>query len=106
MALFPLPLHLFYFLTIHAHAGQLLHRGMVVGFGCLIWSLCAALFACSTSIAAALPAWALAGASLAFIVPNAQSLVADLYRPEKRGLAFGLMHLSASSGGLVAALAT
>jgi MFS family permease len=58
----------------------------------------------SSSLAAALPSWALAGASLALIVPNAQSIVADYHTPQTRGRAFGMMHLSASAGGMIGAL--
>ncbi|KAG7670244.1 hypothetical protein NADE_006506 [Nannochloris sp. 'desiccata'] len=76
----------------------------MIGIGCMIWSLCAVLFALSSSLAAALPSWALAGASLALIVPNAQSIVADYHTPQTRGRAFGVMHLSASAGGMIGAL--
>lgn len=70
----------------------------------MIWSLCAVLFASSTSLITALPSWALAGASLSFIVPNAQSLIADYHTPQTRGRAFGVMHLSASAGGMIGAV--
>lgn len=72
--------------------------------GCLFWGICAALFACSSSVATALPVWAMAAASLALIVPNAQSLIADYYESTSRGRAFGVMHLAASGGALIGAL--
>ena len=72
--------------------------------GCLLWGICSALFACTSSVATSLPIWAMAGAGLALIVPNSQSLIADYYNSESRGRAFGVMHFAASGGALVGAL--
>ena len=46
----------------------------------------------------------MAGAGLAVIVPNSQSLIADLHGTLERGRAFGTMHLTASVGGMAGAL--
>ena len=86
------------------YTGHALHRGHIVSFGCLLWGICSALFACTSSVAAALLIWAFAGVGLALIVPNAQSVVADYYECESRGRAVGVMHFAASGGGMVGAL--
>jgi MFS family permease len=84
--------------------GNSFHRGHIIGIGCLLWSLCAVTFALSTNLVTALPSWAFAGAALALIVPNAQSVIADYHTPQTRGRAFGVMHLSSSAGGMIGAL--
>lgn len=48
--------------------------------------------------------WSIAGIGLALIVPNAQSLIADVHAPEHRGQAFGKMHCFSFGGGASAAL--
>jgi MFS family permease len=48
--------------------------------------------------------WGFAGVGLALVVPNAQSLLADVYAPEHRGEAFGKMHCFSFGGGAMAAV--
>jgi MFS family permease len=85
-------------------AGHCAHRGRVIGTGCLLWALCAAAFAFSSSIHASLPLWALGGVGLALVVPSTQSLVADMSADAHRGRAFGAMHLASATGGMLGAL--
>jgi len=85
-------------------AGQHLHRGRVIGTGCALWALCAVLFASVSSLAAAICVWALGGVGLALVVPNTQSLTADMHDSKERGTAFGILHLCATLGGMLGAL--
>lgn len=54
-------------------AGHLLHRGRVVGCGCLLWSACTALFAACHSLHAGIAVWAVNGLGLALVLPNSQA---------------------------------
>jgi MFS family permease len=79
-------------------------RGRVIGAGCLLWAAFTALFACTSSLAAALPLVAVNGVGLALVIPSVQSLTADLTPPEARGRAFGRLWLTISCGGMLGAL--
>jgi MFS family permease len=63
-------------------------------------------FAFARSLAQGIAIWSVTGLGLAVIVPNVQSLTADLYPEGDRGKAFGTLHLTsalgASLGGLYA----
>eukprot|EP00887_Chlorella_sp_A99_P006616 scaffold3.g6616.t1 len=85
-------------------ARHCLHRGRVVGAGCLLWAASTALFAAAHSLAAGLPIWAVNGLGLALVLPNCQSLTADLFAPAARGRAFGLLSMTAALGGMGGAL--
>lgn len=85
-------------------AGYCLHRGKVVGCGCLLWSTCTALFACSHALPAGVAIWGVNGLGLALVLPNAQSLIADLFASTHRGRAFGMLYLTGALGGMAGAL--
>lgn len=52
--------------------GHLLHRGRVIGAGCLLWAACTATFAACGSLAAGAAVWAVNGLGLALVLPNTQ----------------------------------
>ncbi|EFN50878.1 hypothetical protein CHLNCDRAFT_141677 [Chlorella variabilis] len=79
-------------------AGHCLHRGRVVGCGCLLWSACTAAFAACNSLAAGVAVWGVNGLGLAL------SLTADLFSSAQRGRAFGVLYLTAALGGMLGAL--
>ena len=54
-------------------AGHCLHRGRVVGCGCLLWSACTAAFAACNSLAAGVAVWGVNGLGLALVLPNTQA---------------------------------
>ncbi|PRW59549.1 MFS general substrate transporter [Chlorella sorokiniana] len=85
-------------------AGHLLHRGRVVGAGCLLWAACTATFAACGSLAAGAAVWAVNGLGLALVLPNTQSLTADLFAAAARGRAFGALYLTSALGGMLGAL--
>ncbi|KAI3436365.1 hypothetical protein D9Q98_002418 [Chlorella vulgaris] len=85
-------------------AGHCLHRGRVIGCGCLLWSACTAAFAGCHSLGAGAAIWGLNGLGLALVLPNAQSLTADLFVAGQRGRAFGCLYLTAALGGLLGAV--
>ena len=53
-------------------AGHFLHRGRVVGAGCLLWAAMTASFAACHSLAAGAAVWAVNGLGLALVLPNTQ----------------------------------
>jgi MFS family permease len=79
-------------------AGHYYNRATVLSLGCFLWAAMAALFATATSLGAATALWAVNGLGLALLIPNAQSLVADYYRPVSRGKAFGGLFLAGAAG--------
>ena len=85
-------------------AGYHLHRGRVLGAGCLLWATATALFSLCSSLSAGASVWAVNGLGLALVIPTSQSLTADYYPPGSRGKAFGTLWLSASLGGMVGGL--
>jgi MFS family permease len=48
--------------------------------------------------------WSFNGAGLALLIPNAQSLIADYFKPVSRGTAFGALYLTGAVGGMLGAL--
>lgn len=54
-------------------AGHCLHRGRVVGAGCLLWAAMTATFAACTSLRAGVAVWAVNGLGLALVLPNTQA---------------------------------
>jgi MFS family permease len=62
-------------------AGHLLHRGRVVGAGCLLWAACTATFAACGSLAAGAAVWAVNGLGLALVLPNTQLFAEPHGRP-------------------------
>lgn len=84
-------------------AGHCLHRGRVVGAGCLLWSACTAAFAGCGGLASGAAVWAVNGLGLALVLPACQSLVADLFS-SARGRAFGLLYCTGALGGMAGAL--
>ena len=51
-----------------------------------------------------IPFWALNGVGLSFLIPTAQSLIADYNVSGHRGKAFGLLHFTGAVGGFLGAL--
>jgi MFS family permease len=48
--------------------------------------------------------WGVNGVGLALVLPNTQSLIADLFPAARRGRALGLLYLTAALGGMLGAL--
>lgn len=87
----------------HPLPGHCLHRGRVVGAGCLLWSACTATFAGCDGLASGAAVWAVNGLGLALVLPACQSLVADLFA-SARGRAFGMLYATGALGGMAGAL--
>ena len=87
-------------------SGYYWNRAAVIGVGATVWGCTMVAFAFATSLAQGIALWSITGLGLAVIVPNVQSLTADLYSEGDRGKAFGTLHLTsalgAAGGGLVA----
>lgn len=64
--------------------GHYHNRVHVLSAGCFLWAAFAAAFAFCSSFATGAIFWSLNGLGLALLIPNAQSLVADYYRPTSR----------------------
>ena len=94
------------FSPLGGFAGFYFNRAAVIGAGATVWGLTMVAFAFATSLAQGVALWSITGLGLAVIVPNVQSLTADLYAEGDRGKAFGTLHLTsalgAAGGGLVA----
>ncbi|MHA1310043.1 MAG: MFS transporter [Candidatus Helarchaeota archaeon] len=73
-------------------------RKKVLAVACFIWSIFTLLIAFSYSYIDMLIYRSIIGVGLAAIVPTAQSLLSDYFRPEKRGKAFGLLGLTGVFG--------
>jgi MFS family permease len=67
------------------------NRAYVISAGCAIWAVFTAAFSVCTSIDQGMMVWAFNGLGLAWMIPNGQSLIADLYDNEHRGTAFGAL---------------
>ena len=63
-----------------------------------------AAFSLSNSVASGAFFWAFNGVGLALLIPNAQSLIADYYKPVSRGAAFGALYLTGALGGMAGGL--
>lgn len=84
--------------------GHYMDRVTVLATGCFIWAAMAAAFSLCNSVATGALFWAFNGVGLAMLIPNAQSLIADYYRPVSRGTAFGSLYLTGAVGGMLGAL--
>jgi hypothetical protein len=72
-------------------AGHMYNRAYVIAAGCAIWAAFTAAFSVCTSIEQGMLIWAFNGMGLSWMIPNGQSLIADLYDNEHRGTAFGAL---------------
>lgn len=79
-------------------------RVTILSFGCFLWGLMAASFAMCNTLAWGAFFWSFNGAGLALLIPNAQSLIADYFKPVSRGTAFGALYLTGAVGGMLGAL--
>ena len=61
--------------------------------------MCTLGFSTARTLGSAIAFWAFNGLGLCLVVPNVQSLTADLYVEDQRGRAFGLLHLTSAAGG-------
>lgn len=68
-------------------------RKKVLAFGCIFWGVFTILFAFSVTFVDMIIYRLIIGVGLAVIVPTAQSIIADYFPPEKRGVAFGMLGL-------------
>lgn len=84
--------------------GHAFNRVGVLSMGCLVWGLAMGAFAVSTTLNQGIACWAFTGAGLCIVVPNAQSLTADLHEEAKRGAAFGTLHLTSALGAALGGL--
>lgn len=80
------------------------HRGTLISIGCVAWAGSCAVFATTQSIHVARLSWACNGFGLSLVIPNAQSLVADLFVATSRGSAFGMLFLTAQFGAMLGGL--
>lgn len=72
-------------------AGHYYNRARVMAVACLMWSLFTGLFAFSTNVHQGMALWAFNGLGLAWMIPNGQSMMADMYDATHRGRAFGVL---------------
>jgi MFS family permease len=84
--------------------GHYFDRVKVLSAGCFLWATMATGFALCNSVSTGATFWAFNGVGLALLIPNAQSLIADYYKPVSRGAAFGALYLTAALGGTFGAL--
>lgn len=61
-------------------------------------------FAMCNSVTTGAIFWAFNGVGLALLIPNAQSLIADYFKPVSRGTAFGALYFTGAIGGMLGAL--
>lgn len=61
------------------------------------------LFALCNTVRSGAFFWAFNGVGLGLLIPNAQSLIADYYKPLSRGKAFGGLYLFGALGGMLGA---
>lgn len=76
-------------------------RVKIIALGCAIWAVTAAAFGTTTSFSLGLLFWALNGVGIAAMIPNGESLVADFYSSQSRGIAFGMLFLTGNVGALL-----
>jgi len=84
--------------------GHYFNRVIILSIGCFIWAAMAAAFAMTHSVATGALFWAFNGFGLALLIPNAQSLIADYFKPVSRGAAFGALQMTGALGGMAGAL--
>ena len=84
--------------------GHAFNRVAVLSVGCLVWGAAMGAFALSTTLGQGIACWAVTGAGLCIVVPNAQSLTADLHEESRRGAAFGTLHLTSALGAALGGL--
>ncbi|GAB4823909.1 hypothetical protein N2152v2_010955 [Parachlorella kessleri] len=84
--------------------GHYINRIVVLTLGAAVWGTMTAMFSGCNSIKQGIPFWAMNGVGLSFLIPTAQSLVADYNVSGHRGKAFGLLHFTGAVGGFLGAL--
>jgi MFS family permease len=84
--------------------GHYYNRVIILSIGCFVWASMAAGFAITHSVATGALFWAFNGFGLALLIPNAQSLIADYFKPVSRGSAFGALQMTGALGGMAGAL--
>ncbi|CEM11780.1 unnamed protein product [Vitrella brassicaformis CCMP3155] len=81
-------------------------RNAVLGIGCIMWGIMTCIFASSSAFVLMFIIRALNGIALGSVPPVGQSLLADMYGENERGMAFGWAHSAASLGRLVGGVTT
>lgn len=84
--------------------GHTYNRVAVISLGCFVWGATMFGFAFSTTLAQGIIAWAITGLGLCLVIPNVQSLTADLYPEAHRGKAFGTLQMSSALGAALGGL--
>ncbi|CAL8470603.1 g10145 [Coccomyxa elongata] len=79
-------------------AGNVLNRIFLSAAGTLIWGITSVGIGSARNFSQAATFSSLNGIGLALVLSSVQSVLADIYRPEQRGLAFGIMLTAASVG--------
>ncbi|CAL5221985.1 g4269 [Coccomyxa viridis] len=80
--------------------GDKYNRIIIVAVGTFLWGIMTAAIGLSTTLPQAMAWAAFNGVGLAFVLPCAQSILADYYIPEQRGRAFGFMFTLAALGSM------
>jgi len=86
------------------YAGHTCNRVAVISVGCGVWAATMAGFAFATTLAQGIAYWAVTGFGLCLVIPNVQSLTADLHAEADRGTAFGTLHLTSALGAALGGL--
>ena len=86
------------------YLGHVFNRVAVISLGCFVWGATMFGFAFSTTLAQGIVAWAVTGLGLCLVIPNVQSLTADLYTEAHRGKAFGTLQMSSALGAALGGL--
>ncbi|CAL5220314.1 g2303 [Coccomyxa viridis] len=82
-------------------AGNALNRVILSAVGTVIWGVTSVGLGAAQSFAQAAAFASLNGVGLALVLPCVQSILADVYSPERRGLAFGLVLTTGAVGQIV-----
>ncbi|KAK9820962.1 hypothetical protein WJX81_000269, partial [Elliptochloris bilobata] len=81
--------------------GDRFNRKYIVAAGTVLWGCFAAGFGLSQTYSQVSAMAALNGVGLALVMPACQSLIADLYDPQQRGRAFGVIMTVAALGAML-----
>ncbi|KAL0055016.1 hypothetical protein WJX82_005813 [Trebouxia sp. C0006] len=85
--------------------GYYCNRVRVTSIGCFVWGACTAGFSTCRSLRQGYVFWAINGVALSLVIPTGQSLIADSYRAQDRGKAFGgVLLFSGSVAGMIGSL--
>ncbi|KAK9916592.1 hypothetical protein WJX75_004633 [Coccomyxa subellipsoidea] len=79
-------------------AGNVLNRIFLAAAGTFIWGITSVGIGAARSFSQAAAFSSLNGIGLSLVLSSVQSVLADIYRPEQRGMAFGVMLTAASVG--------